>query len=315
MDRFSKGISRSKKLPEVFFEGSSQRLPTIRGMIQKKKGKLSIADHTGMIPKELQEHASYTTDWLTLFTAYQTGQRQPALKETPAWWRAGLDDVTSFLSVAVNTDDRSFKAYYAHYNRLERINTRVLADSWTNVALVRRVGRDEEAFVVPLHLTVLADRAPDDAASPETVCAGGTWMPTCLPYPALSSLLDVYSNHPEKLPADECGEGQPQVTEHAVQSWYPAVNTGIQHGVILYRQKVLGDRHWPQKLYFRWAIDLSSLYDAHYLKPEIQQEECTYIELKDRLVGGGSGGAAFALAAAQALARADRRGEFTPNAP
>lgn len=290
MHPFSERISRSGNLQPVFFM-ADKKILKIKGKLQNDRGKILISE-SGSTPEELKEHESYTRAWLKIFAIYVDGEENSS--DVPEWWRAGLDDLTLIPKSTIN--HISFKDYYAKCNWLDRKNTQVLADSLANIALVNR---DKEAFIVPLHLTILTDI--QSASAIESI--------RFIPYPAISSILDLYSNRYE---SDDGQVDEKKAMDQFVKSWYPAVHTAIQQGFTIYRKMVVGERHWPEKLYFRWAVDLSPVYDAHYARPEVKQSvERISMTLEERLVGGGSCGAAFALAAAQALARADRRGMFS----
>lgn len=297
------------------------RLRTIQYLLEDGE-ELLIAEECDIC--SLATHAYYIKDWLNILNVCKTGTIQTNL---PIWWRPARDDAQCVVSYTENTSSqlhsKGFIACYHQYNRLNRRDTQVLAESLTNVALVKISipdnQNDDKAFIVPLHLTVLADLETNKTN------IDGKKFPDCISYPALSSILDLYSDKGDKKPQGEKeNQNQNQNQENKapinkderkkveyIEFWYDAINAGIQQGFAIYQNLTVGGRCWPDPLYFRWAIDLSPLYDAYYKDYKLPNHLLPPIKSKDRLIGGGSCGAAFALAAAQALARADRRGMFS----
>lgn len=312
-------------LPTVFKE--PERLLALKYSLVNEERLLLIykdADEKRETLNILNIHTEYTLGWVDILDACIKDIKN--IKE-PLWWRAGVDDADAVQHDSKqDQNERSFRKWCTRFNQLSRTNTHVLADSWTNIALIElhrleNYQTDLQPFIVPLHLTVLADQEQFKDAEQESKSEGGhRKIPTLIPYPSITSILDVYSNQKiverdnkdeeEKSKEDEENEAESKELKPFIISWYGAVETGIRQGFNYYRQLAPNDRCWPERLYFRWAIDLSQLYKSLYKKKKYPDRK-NRIELNERQVGGGSCGAAFALAAAQALARADRQGMFS----
>lgn len=338
MTNFDKRISKKPgDLPTVFFE-ENERQEALKNSLISDNNILLIHDNPAQeIEDIIRVHANYMRGWAEILKLYPE-RNEDLIKRFP-WYQAGHDDVDAIISHNQKNNpinDLSFRTWCNQQNQHKRTGTRILADSWTHIALVEpnrleTLASTRKAFIVPLHLTVLADQLQSENPSHvETKGAIEPKIPTCITYPALSSALDVYSD--QKIEEIEEEEKQKNQFENPcdakvsnektskstapkpyVNSWYSAVETGIKQGFTLYRKISVDDRPWPDKLYFRWAIDLSSLYHAYYERLQNNSKikhSRNHINWQNRLISRGSGGAAFALAAAQALARADRRGAF-----